>query len=92
MKSLPLVATEATKDLWAAFIRTMGVPLAQREAAARSEASRLVSNWLSINEAEARTWYNNENRKSGRSPAASLPPILPATCDSKYLKPRCPPG
>ncbi|MCP3142325.1 hypothetical protein [Pyxidicoccus xibeiensis] len=60
MKVQALVATEATKDLWAAFIRTMGVPLAQRQQAATMEANRLVDNWLSFDEAEMRGWYNKD--------------------------------
>ncbi|QSQ24476.1 hypothetical protein JY651_05855 [Pyxidicoccus parkwayensis] len=57
MKVPALVAMEATKDLWAAFIRTMGMPLAQREQVAKAEAQRLVQNWLSFDTAEVRDWY-----------------------------------
>jgi hypothetical protein len=57
MKIPALVATEATKDLWAAFIRTMGTPLAQREAAAVAEATTLVNNWLSFDAKEVTGWY-----------------------------------
>jgi hypothetical protein len=63
MKVLALVATEATKDLWAAFIRTMGRPLPQREAVARDEAARLAANWLRMDEAAAATWYDDESRR-----------------------------
>jgi len=59
MKNVALVAVEATKDLWAAFIRTLGVPPAQREQAARAEATTLVNNWLGFDEQEMRTWYDN---------------------------------
>lgn len=59
MKPTALVATEASKDLWAAFIRTMGLPPAQRAAAARAEANTLVKNWLSYDETEMRGWYAN---------------------------------
>ena len=63
MKDFALVATEGTKDLWAAFIRTMGTPPAQREAAARAEAETLAKNWLGSNDAEMSSWYANaENR------------------------------
>lgn len=63
MKDVALVATEASKDLWAAFIRTMGTPPATREAAARTEAETLAKNWLSSNDAEMSQWYaNGENR------------------------------
>ncbi|MFP2924648.1 hypothetical protein ACLESO_05410 [Pyxidicoccus sp. 3LG] len=65
MKVHALVATEATKDLWAAFIRTMGTPMQQRHTVATMEANRLVDNWLSFDEAEMRAWYNGEaNRDS----------------------------
>ncbi len=63
MKDVALVATEATKDLWAAFIRTMGTPPAQREAAARTEAETLAKNWLGNNDAEMSSWYANANNR-----------------------------
>jgi hypothetical protein len=58
MKTTALVAMEATKDLWAAFIRTMAVPRDQREAKAEAEAKTLVDNWLSFDAGEMRTWYD----------------------------------
>ena len=42
MRTAPLVGTEGTKDLWAAFIRTMGTPVDQRRAAAEKEADVLI--------------------------------------------------
>jgi len=63
MKPTALVAAEGTKDLWAAFIRTMGLPADQRAAAARAEANTLVSHWLSYNESEMRTWYDDPARR-----------------------------
>lgn len=63
VQGTPLTAVEATKDLWAAFIRVMGTPYAQREAAARAEAQTLVNNWLSFDEREMLTWYDNEARR-----------------------------
>jgi len=63
MKPTALVATEATKDLWAAFIRTMGTPMAQRAAVARAEATTLVSNWLSYDEAEMLGWYDTASHR-----------------------------
>lgn len=64
MKDVALVATEATKDLWAAFVRTMGTPKDARYAAARAEAETLVKNWMGGSNDEIRTWYDNiENRK-----------------------------
>jgi hypothetical protein len=53
-----LVAVEATKDLWAAFIRVMGTPYAERSAAANAEAQTLVNNWLSFDEREMLGWYD----------------------------------
>jgi hypothetical protein len=58
MKTTALVAMEATKDLWAAFIRTMAVPRDQREAKAQAEAKTLVDNWLSFDAGEMLTWYD----------------------------------
>lgn len=58
MKVPALVATEATKDLWAAFIRTMGTPMAQRAGKAKDEAETLVKNWLSL-DPRAKDWYAN---------------------------------
>jgi hypothetical protein len=55
-----LVAVEATIDLWAAFIRTMGTPVAQRESVAQAEATTLVNNWLSYNQQEMQSWYDNQ--------------------------------
>jgi len=63
MKVQPLVATEATKDLWAAFIRTMGTPRAQREGVARAEANTLANNWLGFNESNMRKWYDNRDHR-----------------------------
>jgi hypothetical protein len=57
MKVQALVATEATKDLWAAFIRTMGTPMATRAKVADQEATRLIDNWLSI-DPRFTTWYD----------------------------------
>jgi len=58
MKVTALVATEASKDLWAAFIRTMGTPPAQRAAVARSEAETLAHNWMSFDTAAMLKWYD----------------------------------
>jgi len=60
MKDNALVATEAMKDLWAAFIRVMGTPRDQRQAAAQAEAATLVTNWLGYDENEMKGWYDNE--------------------------------
>jgi hypothetical protein len=63
MKTTALVAMEATKDLWAAFIRTMAVPREQRQAKAEAEAKTLVGNWLSFDAAEMRTWYDKPSNR-----------------------------
>lgn len=59
MKTHALVATEASKDLWAAFIRTMGVSRDRRRAKAEAEASDLVNNWLMMDNEKARHWYDD---------------------------------
>ena len=63
MKIVALVAVEANKDLWAAFIRTMGTPLATREQKAQSEAQTLVDNWFHMNETEMLHWYDLESHR-----------------------------
>ena len=63
MRIPPLVATEATKDLWAAFIRTMGLPMAQRRDAADAETDRLIKNWLNGDVEQMRTWYDDESHR-----------------------------
>jgi len=63
MKDLALVSIEASKDLWAAFIRTMATPLERRATKAKEEAQTLVKNWLSFDKNEMMTWYNNENHR-----------------------------
>lgn len=65
MKTVALVAEEATKDLWAAFIRTMATPANEREAKARQEALTLVENWLKADAAEVVGWYNNQSHRDG---------------------------
>ncbi|PCK31296.1 hemolysin D [Pseudoalteromonas piscicida] len=63
MKPVAIVALEASKDLWAAFIRTMATPKAQRRNVAKQEAQQLVQNWLSFDEAQMLTWYQDENKR-----------------------------
>lgn len=63
MKDSALVAVEATKDLWAAFIRTMSEPYVQRRVVAEKEARKIANNWLQINEGEALGWYANPSRR-----------------------------
>lgn len=43
-----LASVEAMKDAWAAIIRTLALPVAEREAAARAEAERIAGTWLSF--------------------------------------------
>ncbi len=71
MKPVALVAVEATKDLWAAFIRTMGVPMDQRAAAARAEANTLVEHWLRYSEPEMLAWYDDEAHRDATYVLAS---------------------
>jgi hypothetical protein len=63
MKTTALVATEAMKDLWAAFIRVMGTPIGRRSAAATAEAETLVDNWLGYDEGEMLAWYDDDNNR-----------------------------
>lgn len=63
MKTVALVAVEGTKDLWAAFIRTMGTPIDQRRAVAEREAQTLSENWLGFNDNEVQHWYDNTARR-----------------------------
>ncbi|HEY8220116.1 MAG TPA: hypothetical protein VIF86_08440 [Methylobacter sp.] len=63
MKNVALVSTEATKDLWAAFIRTMGVAPDMRAQVARDEATRLADNWLHADAAEVLDYYNNPSHR-----------------------------
>ena len=59
MKDPALVATEATKDLWAAFIRTMATPLSQRRTYAEREARTLAINWLNFELTDLVGWYDD---------------------------------
>ncbi|MCL1126616.1 hemolysin D [Shewanella surugensis] len=63
MKDVALVATEASKDLWAAFFRTMGTPIGEREAVALVEAQTLVDNWLAIDTFSALSWYDETDHQ-----------------------------
>ena len=63
MKTVALVAMEASKDLWAAFIRTMAVSPEEREEIAQQEAQTLVDNWLSFDEEEMLDWYEKESHR-----------------------------
>lgn len=60
MRPVALVATEAMKDAWAAFLRTMAKDDAARADAARREAKQLVASWLDGDRDEIRTWYDDE--------------------------------
>lgn len=65
MKPVAIVALEASKDLWAAFIRTMATPKAQRRDIAEQEAKQLVDHWLSFDEAAMLAWYQDEDKRDG---------------------------
>lgn len=71
MKDVALVATEASKDLWAAFIRTMGRAPQDRAAVARQEAQTLVNNWLDFDEAEMRRWHDPADHRDATYVLAS---------------------
>jgi hypothetical protein len=57
LKPTALVAAEATKDVWAAFIRVMATSEMGRGAAALVEAQRLADRWLRYDEREVLGWY-----------------------------------
>lgn len=63
MRGQALAATEGTKDAWAAFIRTMGTPRAQRQDVATREADTLAENWLNFDKEEMLRWYDNEDNR-----------------------------
>ncbi|MBW3795533.1 hemolysin D [Aeromonas hydrophila] len=63
MKPVALVAMEASKDLWAAFMRTMSVDINEREKYARNEAQVLIDKWMSFDKDEMEHWYDNENNR-----------------------------
>jgi hypothetical protein len=76
MKIPALVAVDATKDLWAAFIRTMGTPISDRQRAAQGEATTLVNNWLNFNQADMDHWYDNTSNRDSTyvlAPGESAP-------------------
>jgi hypothetical protein len=83
MKPTALSATEASKDLWASFIRVMALPLAQRDAAARAEAATLVTNWLSYDSTEMSNWYADPSHRDSTyvlGTGDSLPGQTVAAC------------
>lgn len=63
LKPTALAAIEGMKDVFAAFIRTMDRPRAQREAKATAEARTLVSHWLSFDETTMKNWYTTESNR-----------------------------
>jgi hypothetical protein len=65
MTEAALVATEASKDAWAAFFRVMALPAAQRHDAAAHEAEAIAQAWLAFDEAEVRGWYATDARRDG---------------------------
>jgi hypothetical protein len=63
MRTVALVATEATKDLWAAFIRTMGTSRDRRREVAEREADQLIRNWLAGDAEKMKVWYQDETNR-----------------------------
>jgi hypothetical protein len=63
MKTVALVGTDGTIDLWAAFIRTMNKDDKDRADAARKEAKDLVDHWLGFDKDEMKTWYGDESHR-----------------------------
>ena len=81
MKTNALVAMEAQKDLWAAWIRTMGTPFMNRETVAHAEATTLVKNWLYSDAAQMQNWYTTTTPDSSYvSPTATSGPGSQAAC------------
>ena len=66
IKPVALVAIEASKDVWAGFIRTMAVEPAKRQAVALTEATAAANQWLSVkDEQETLNWYADKNHRDG---------------------------
>lgn len=67
MRRPALAAAEATKDAWAAFIRTLAEPIETRGAKASEEANAIVKRWMSYDETEMTNWYsvNNGGNRGG---------------------------
>jgi hypothetical protein len=59
LKPIALVAIEATKDLWAAFVRTMAAPADKRATVARAEATQLADAWMAFDKREMTAWYDD---------------------------------
>jgi hypothetical protein len=66
VKEHALVALEASKDLWAAFLRVMALPASQRSAAAQREANTLATNWMSMDEAAINQRYDAKNPEAAK--------------------------
>jgi hypothetical protein len=63
MKTSALVALEASKDLWAAFFRSITTTKEFRLERAKQEADRIVKNWMNFDAINMETWYDNiDNR------------------------------
>jgi hypothetical protein len=63
MKTVALVGTDGTIDLWAAFIRTMNKDDKDRADAARKEAKDLIDHWLGFDKDEMKNWYGDESHR-----------------------------
>lgn len=74
LKPTALVAVEATKDVWAAFLRVMAKRDGERGPAALREAQRLADHWLRFDEREVLGWYETP---AHRGPFFILDPARP---------------
>lgn len=63
MRPLALAATEATKEAWAAFIRTLAAPPSSRAVVARREAKAVADNWLAFSAQEMTEWYKKKENQ-----------------------------
>lgn len=82
MKTNALVATEAMKDVWAAFIRVMAKDDKDRAAAAQQEAQTLIENWLKP-QPDMSSWYSDPRHRGPTyvlAPGESGPGVSVATC------------
>ena len=59
MKTIALVATEATKELWIAFLTSLNAPQIHRADVARQQAEALARRWFSYHPDEMAGWYKD---------------------------------
>jgi len=79
-----LVAVEATKDAWAAFIRVMAITdPTQRKAEAQREAVNVANGWMYFQESEVRGWYGDAKHRDAtyvKLPSDTGPGKAPDLC------------